>query len=298
MLRQDLISSSKYSIKCPYSMAPKGIAVHNTANDAPAKNEISYMKSNNNEVSFHIAVDDVEAIQGIPFDRNAWHAGDGGSGTGNRNYIAVEICYSKSGGHRFTKAEENAAKVIADICKQYGWGIGQVKKHQDFSGKYCPHRTLDQGWQRFLNLVSNYLNGSSTVTPPSTGTAGSYLVRVTADVLNVRTGPGTSYAVATTVKNGEVYTIVETSGNWGKLKSGAGWICLDYTVNHGSSTPAPSKTVKEGSRVKIVGTNYATGETVPSWVKSNVYTVGQVSGDKALLNDIYSWVYIRDLSVQ
>ena len=27
-----------------------------------------------------------------------------------------------------------------------------------------------------------------------------------------------------------VYTIVQTSGNWGKLKSGAGWICLDYTT--------------------------------------------------------------------
>lgn len=279
-------------------MTPIGIAVHNTANDASAKNEIAYMKNNNNEVSFHIAVDDVEAIQAIPFNRNAWHAGDGGYGTGNRNYIAIEICYSKSGGSRFTAAEENAAKVIADICKQYGWGISQVKKHQDFSGKYCPHRTLDLGWQRFLNLVSKYLNGSSTVTPPSTGVAGSYLVRVTADVLNVRKGPGTSYAVATTVKHGEVYTIVDTSGNWGKLKSGAGWICLDYTVKHGSSTPTPSKTVKVGSRVKIVGTNYATGETVPGWVKSNVYTVGQVSGNKALLNDIYSWVYIKDLSVQ
>ena len=31
-----------------------------------------------------------------------------------------------------------------------------------------------------------------------------------------------------TVKKGEVYTIVETKGNWGKLKSGAGWVYLDY----------------------------------------------------------------------
>lgn len=75
MLIQSLIDSSKYGVKCPYSMSPKGICVHNTANDAPAKNEISYMKSNNNEVSFHIAVDDVEAIQAIPFNRNVWAAG-------------------------------------------------------------------------------------------------------------------------------------------------------------------------------------------------------------------------------
>lgn len=56
-----------------------------------------------------------------------------------------------------------------------------------------------------------------------------YLVIVTADVLNVRSGPGTSYKINTTVKKNEVYTIVEEQGKWGKLKSGAGWISLDYT---------------------------------------------------------------------
>lgn len=161
-IKQKLVSSSKYSVKCPYSMTPIGICIHNTANDASAANEISYMISNNNEVSFHIAVDDKEAIQGIPFNRNAWHAGDGGSGTGNRKYIAIEICYSKSGGTRFTNAEKNAAKLTAQLLKKYGWNINNVKKHQDFSGKYCPHRTLDLGWQRFLNMISAELGGSST----------------------------------------------------------------------------------------------------------------------------------------
>jgi uncharacterized protein YgiM (DUF1202 family) len=56
---------------------------------------------------------------------------------------------------------------------------------------------------------------------------------VTASVLNIRKGPGTGYAVAGQIKNGGVYTIVaESTGagatKWGKLKSGAGWISLDY----------------------------------------------------------------------
>lgn len=163
-IKQNLVSSSKYSIKCPYSMTPIGICIHNTANDASAANEIAYMISNNNEVSFHIAVDDKEAIQGIPFNRNAWHAGDGGNGTGNRKYIAIEICYSKSGGTRFTNAEKNAAKLTAQLLKKYGWNINSVKKHQDFSGKYCPHRTLDLGWQRFLNMISKELGSTNTPT--------------------------------------------------------------------------------------------------------------------------------------
>ena len=152
-LVQSLIGADKYNIKCPYSMKPKGICVHNTANDASAKNEISYMKSNNMEVSFHVAIDDVEAIQGIPFNRNAWACGDGANGEGNRNYIQIEICYSKSGGIKFTNAEKRAAKEIATLLKQYGWTINNVKKHQDFSNKYCPHRTLDNGWKRFLTMI-------------------------------------------------------------------------------------------------------------------------------------------------
>ena len=152
-LIQSLITQDKYGIKCPYSMQPKGICVHNTANDAPAKNEISYMKSNSMEVSFHVAIDDVEAIQGIPFNRNAWACGDGANGEGNRNYIQIEICYSKSGGTKFANAEKRAAKEIAELLKQYGWTINNVKKHQDFSNKYCPHRTLDNGWKRFLTMI-------------------------------------------------------------------------------------------------------------------------------------------------
>ena len=55
-----------------------------------------------------------------------------------------------------------------------------------------------------------------------------YTARVTANVLNVRSGPGTGYKVVTTVKKNEVYTIVEEKNGWGLLKSRAGWISLKY----------------------------------------------------------------------
>ena len=149
-----LVPESKWGIKCPYEMAPKGITVHNTANDASARSEIAYMTNNNYETSFHYAVDDKEAVQGLPLDRNGWHASDG-NGPGNRTTIAIEICYSKSGGERFDKAEENAAELIADLLKKYGWDISVVKRHYDYAPdkKYCPHRTMDKGWDRFLNMI-------------------------------------------------------------------------------------------------------------------------------------------------
>jgi len=157
-ITKNLVSPSKYAIKCPYTMRPTRIVVHNTANDASAKNEIAYMIRNNNQVSFHYAVDDKEVVQGIPENRNTWNAGDGGNGKGNREGIAIEICYSKSGGNKFAKAEQNAVELIVDILKRYNWGIDKVTKHQDYNGKYCPHRTLDMGWNRFIEMIKDKLN--------------------------------------------------------------------------------------------------------------------------------------------
>lgn len=56
-----------------------------------------------------------------------------------------------------------------------------------------------------------------------------YLTRITTPVLNVRLGPGISYKITTQVKENQIYTIIDEKNGWGKLKSGAGWISLDYT---------------------------------------------------------------------
>lgn len=163
-IRQMLVSPSKYNIKCPYHMNPTRIVVHNTDNDASANNEIAYMIRNNYETSFHFAVDDKEVVQGLPLDRNGWHASDG-NGKGNREGIAIEICYSMSGGDRFLKAERNACKLIAQLLKERGWGIDRVTKHQDYTNKYCPRRTLDMGWGRFLNMVREELGQAPAPAP-------------------------------------------------------------------------------------------------------------------------------------
>lgn len=57
----------------------------------------------------------------------------------------------------------------------------------------------------------------------------SFLVKVTATALNIRSGAGTNYPVVGVIQDKGTYTIVETNGEFGKLKSGKGWIHLDYT---------------------------------------------------------------------
>ena len=159
IFKQNLVNPSKYSVKCPYSMQAEFITIHNTANDASAENEIAYMIRNNMSVSYHVAVDDKQAVQGIPYNRNAFHCGDGKNGTGNRKSIGVEICYSLSGGPLYVQAEENAVQFVAKLLHERGWGVDRVRKHQDWSGKYCPHRILDGGrWSQFLDRIQNALD--------------------------------------------------------------------------------------------------------------------------------------------
>ena len=292
--KQDYVGSHKFSIKCPYSMTPQYITIHNTSNSATAQAEITYMKNNNNQTSFHVCVDEKYVIQAIPFNRNAWHAGDGANGTGNRKSIGIEIARSTGDINLFKKAEQNCAEYVATLLKKNGWGIDRVKRHKDWSGKNCPHKTMELGWQRFLNMIqaelnklnkpatstaikvgdrvkvktsaSNYADSYKTIpswvrgsvytvskvlnskvllkeitswvnikdvekvsTKTTSTSTNSYKVEITTSSLNVRAGAGVGYKITGVVRKGEVYTIVQTSNGWGKLKSGLGWINLSYS---------------------------------------------------------------------
>src|SRR5699024_10303768 len=174
--------ASKYRIKAPYSMNPNTITVHNTANTASARNEVAYMRRNNNMTSYHVAIDDIEVVQTIPFNRNAWAAEDGVNGQGNRRSIHIEICYSMDNGYsgayssRYRKAEENAALYVAYVLHQYGWGVSRLRQHWDWSRKDCPHKMRAHNrWNWFKNRVQQHLNaikkggssGSTTTKKPS-----------------------------------------------------------------------------------------------------------------------------------
>ena len=229
---KNLVSQSKYSIKCPYSMTPEFVVVHNTANDASAQNEVKYMISNNNQVSFHFAVDDKEIVQGLPLDRNAWACGDGANGKGNRKGIQIEICYSKNGGIRFENAEKNAAKFIAQLLKERGWGVDKVKKHQDFSNKYCPHRTLDKGWASFVNMIKDYLNELNK--PVQSTQSSSISVGDKVKVKTTATHYATGQSMASFVK-GSTYEVTRIDGNKLLLSDIVSWV-WDYDVDKVGST--------------------------------------------------------------
>ncbi len=82
---------------------------------------------------------------------------------------------------------------------------------------------------KYLTVVKAGTTSGSTST-----TATSYQVRIDSTCLNIRKGPGTNYARTGAFTGKGVFTIVDvktgqgSNSGWGKLKSGAGWISLDY----------------------------------------------------------------------
>ena len=145
--------------KVGYEMSkPTYIVVHNTANTAPAINEVKYLNSSSNTsyTSFHFAVDDVNVYQAVNMKYNAWHAGEN---TMNKQSIGVEIAKSMITDTTIKdKAINNGAKLVAMLMKEYNIPIERVITHQDVTGKHCPHDILDRyGYDNFLNLVKSYL---------------------------------------------------------------------------------------------------------------------------------------------
>ena len=222
-------------------MTPKYITIHNTANDASAKNEANYMLSNSNPTSYHVAIDDIEAVELIPFNRNAWHAGDG-TGPGNLSSIGIEICYSKSGGKRYEEAEANAIEYTAHVLVQLGLPPSAVKFHQEWSGKNCPHRILDEKRgaafkqaiaERYEELKNPKPIAPQVIKPASSKKLGSLVTKQDVPAY-ARNKWGTQTGAV--VKKGETRNVYATKDGWYQLYSGE-WLPSQSGANF-TYTPA------------------------------------------------------------
>lgn len=133
-------------------MKPEWLTIHSTGNpNSTAQNERDNLirKGNVRQASFHLVVDDKEAIMCIPLNEVAWHAGDGRA-NGNMKSIGLEIC--ESGNRKKTLA--NAAKLAAKILVEQNIPITKMVQHYNWSKKNCP-RILRVGnlWNDFVEDV-------------------------------------------------------------------------------------------------------------------------------------------------
>lgn len=244
---------------------PKGVMVHSTASNnkkisryvQPLKDYVNYDKLMNllgkNKYGNHwnrsvitlqkcvhafigeLADGSIATVQTLPWDHRGWHGGKGSKGSVNDTHIGFEICEDnlKSKDY-FDKVYREAVELTASLCKMYnldplkdgvvichseGYKRGVASNHGDVMHWFPKHgKTMDD----FRKDVAAEMN-------PKVEVFKSYKVKINTAVLNVRSGVGTSNKIVTTVKRGEVFTIVGEENGWGKLKSGVGWISLAYT---------------------------------------------------------------------
>lgn len=153
-----------------------GVTIHNTDNSgvgADAQAHANLLKNSwkNKQQSWHFAVDEDGAYQSIPTDEIAWHAGDGGSGKGNTQTIAIEICMNSDGDLK--KATDNAAQLAAKLLKEKGLSADKLYQHHDWSSKNCPSQIRagkPYDWNTFKSKVKAYYNGSDAASKPGAGT--------------------------------------------------------------------------------------------------------------------------------
>lgn len=158
--------------------------------------------------------------------------------------ITIEVASDTKHPYEVTDAAYKALiKLLVDICKrnkikELKWEadkslVGKIDKqnmtvHRWFANKSCPGDYLYSRHGQIAKEVNTQLASKTSAVP--------YKVRVDIKTLNVRTGPGTNYSKTGKYTGKGVFTIVKESKGkgstrgWGKLKSGSGWISLDYTT--------------------------------------------------------------------
>lgn len=176
---------------------------------------------------------------------------NGISGSSN-DYQAVTIEVASDTTHPYAITEKAMAALIelcADICRRNGikkllWSgdktlVGNPAKqnltvHRWFANKACPGDYIYQRLGDIAAKVNAKLGVSSAPTTPAISESKvPYKVRITATDLRIRKGPGTNTAIVQKAIDPGVYTIVseatgEGATKWGKLKSGVGWVSLDF----------------------------------------------------------------------
>lgn len=202
---------------------------HNTANRrTKARAEANYLLNGagGRQASWHATADDTVVIVTLPVDEVGWQAGDG-SGPGNMSCVACELTEQDAMVNNpvtWRRARSNAAEFLAKVAARKG-ADNKGKKHQDFSGKYCPNRLLgnstwmreyDQDYAKFHAMERAAMAGGTPADPViEIGDIVRAVVR-----LNLRQSATTNAPILTTLPVGHEMTV---NGPWTSA-FGYGWL--------------------------------------------------------------------------
>lgn len=205
------------------------IVIHHNAGTSDEAARRTWYVSTGVGTSAHYQVADDKIWGCVGEESVAYHAGNYGM---NQRSIGIEHL-NNSGAPHWTISEatyRSSAKLIADICQRYGIPIDHehIIPHKSVSATACPGG-IDM--DKLIRMAQEVAKGVVISKMETTTLPDVFRVKVAVKDLNIRKAPSLSAAKNGVAKIG-VYTITETKTadghEWGKLKSGAGWIALTY----------------------------------------------------------------------
>jgi hypothetical protein len=252
------------------------ITIHCVVGHCTVKTIGDIFASPSRQASSNYSVDDWNGV-GLYVDEanRSWCTS---SRANDQRAITIEVASDTTEPYAFTaSAYKTLTKLVVDICKRNGikklvWSKNKNSRvnhlngcnltvHRDYANKSCPGNWMYGKMGEFAAEVNKRLGAVKPrpITPPATG---SYTVKVNITDLNIRRGPGTNYKVVGQTGKG-VFTIVgEALGagatKWGKLKSGAGWISLDFVEG---AKPVVDTEIKLNDIINFKGGNYFVSST-------------------------------------
>ena len=141
------------------------ITIHETANpNAGSSAHAAYLfREGGAPYSWHVTVDDSTTSEGdpmvyqsFPWSSQCWHAGDGANGPGNTSSIGIELCVNNNMDIFTERVMDTGAQLVAHL-RSLGHGKLGIVPHQNWSGKNCPTRILENNlWDGFLKRVARY----------------------------------------------------------------------------------------------------------------------------------------------
>lgn len=224
----------------------RGLMLHSVGCPQPSATVFvkNWNRADYNRACVHAFIDgnNGKVYQTLPWNHRGWHCG----GSANNTHIGVEMCEPSNikytSGTKITctdvvkaravvqRTYDTSVALFAHLCSKYGLDpMTDIISHKEGASKGVAsnHSDPEHLWKQ---LGMGYtMNTFRKAVKAAMNKNASYLVKITTDTLNVRKGVGVSHPITTTIRRGEIYTIVEESNGWGKLKSGAGWINLKYT---------------------------------------------------------------------
>lgn len=203
----------------------------------------------------------VATYQTLPWDIEGWHSGSGSKGSANKlGYIGFEICEDGlQDAEYFAKVYQEAVELTAMLCQRYGldprkdgvvichsegYKRGIASNHADVMHWFPKHgKSMDTARADVAKLLK-----TQVVVPPAFSP---YVIKI--NNVNVRKDATTSSTLVGTTGVGS-FTIVEEKNGWGKLKSGMGWVKLDWSDK-------PNAEIELGDIVNFKGGKHYTSST-------------------------------------